>query len=131
MRGLAVGNFGLKISVIDERCELDADQFSNTAVDVFRGYRRGLGMQLALRVMSPDIIAVDEIGVGEEGSEMLESLLSGVKFIATAHASEYEELKRRPSLKGFFELGVFDTFVRIVKKDEGFACEIIREEERV
>lgn len=117
-----------RISVIDERCELSTDELTCFDVDIFRGYRRAEGMRIALRVMSPEVIAVDEIGASDEGEEMLESLMSGVKFIATAHGRKYAEVRKRKNLARFFELGVFDTFVRIFNTDTGFACEITREE---
>lgn len=115
-----------RISLIDERREIDAGDFSRLDVDVFCGYRRAEGMQIALRVMSPQILAVDEIGTEKESAEMMESLLSGVRFIATAHARSYDELCKRKNLAPFFELEVFDSFVRIFKREKEFDCEIIR-----
>ena len=120
-----------RISVIDERCELCTDELSRLDVDIFKGYRRAEGMRIALRVMSPEVIAVDEIGASDEGQEMLESLMSGVKFVATAHAKEYGELRRRKNLAPFFELGIFDTFVGIFNTDMGFTCEIRKEEDSI
>ena len=114
-----------RISVIDERREMDMGDFFGLDVDVFRGYRRAEGMRIALRVMSAQILAVDEIGASCESVEMLESLLSGVKFIATAHGKSYEEIRRRKNLIPFFELGIFDTYVRIFNTDTGFECEIL------
>lgn len=113
-----------RISVIDERSELDMGDFCCCDVDLFRGYRRSLGMEIALRVMSPEIIAVDELGSGSENAEMLESLFGGVRFIATAHASSLEELKKRKNLLPFFEMGAFDSYARIFVTDGRFDCEI-------
>ncbi len=113
-----------RISLIDERSEFDMGDFSYCDVDLFRGYRRSLGMEIALRVMSPEIIVVDELGSGRENIEMLESLFGGVRFIATAHASSLEELKKRKNLLPFFEMGAFDSYARIFSADGGFDCEI-------
>ena len=113
-----------RISLIDERGEIDCEQFLSLDVDVFSGYRRADGMRIALRVMSPEIIALDEIGTVRESEQISESLLSGVKFIATAHAKSLEELKKRRNLTPFFELGVFDMYAKIVKSERGFECEI-------
>ena len=116
-----------RISLVDERSEIDTDDFLGHDVDVFKGYRRSEGMQIALRVMSPEIIAVDELGSGRENTEMLESLFGGVKFIATAHASNVSELRKRKNIEPFFRMGVFDKFVRIFNTDRGFDCEIIED----
>ena len=113
-----------RISLIDERREIDCGDFSMLDVDVFSGYRRAEGMQIALRVMSPQILAVDEIGTSQESLEMLQSLLSGVKFIATAHAKSYDEVQRRKNLAPFFKLEGFDAFARIFNDGKGFECEI-------
>ena len=115
-----------RISLIDERREIDCGDFSELDVDVFSGYRRATGMQIALRVMSPEILAVDEIGTSRESEEMLQSLLSGVKFIATAHAKSYEEMRKRKNLIPFFEAGVFDVYAKIFRSKNEFQCEILQ-----
>ena len=117
-----------RISVIDERCEFSSEDFIGTDVDIFRGYSKGEGMRIALRVMSPEIIAVDEIGGACEGGQVAESLLSGVKFIATAHGECLSDIKKRKSLSEFFSLDAFDTFVKITENGGVFDCEIIRED---
>ena len=131
VRLLSSGERAKRVAVIDERCELCTDELSRLDVDIFKGYRRAEGMRIALRVMSLEVIAVDEIGASDEGEEMLESLMSGVKFVATAHAKEYGELRRRKNLAPFFELGIFDTFVGIFNTDMGFTCEIRKEEDSI
>ena len=115
-----------RISLIDERGEIDTGEFALCDVDIFKGYRRSKGMEIALRTMSPEIIAVDELGAGSESIEMLESLFGGVKFIATAHASSLEGLKKRKNLRPFFEIGAFDLYARIFRTDNGFDCEITK-----
>ena len=101
---------GLAISVIDERSEFFTDDGAG-GVDVFRGYKRAEGMEIALRVMSPEVIVVDEIGGEGEARLMLESLNSGVKIIATAHAATPEELSRRVGILPMLHANVFDVFV--------------------
>jgi stage III sporulation protein AA len=116
-----------RISVIDERCEIECEDFLSLDTDIFRGYERGEGMRIALRVMSPEIIAVDEIGASRESIDMLESLFSGVKFIATAHGALLSELKQRKSIKPFFDAGAFDSFVKIYRSDGRFLCQKVAE----
>ena len=115
-----------RISVIDERLELSTKELMAKDIDLFRGYKRGEGVRIALRVMSPEVIAVDELGATVESEELIESLMSGVKFIATAHARSLEELKKRKNLTPFFEMGIFDVFVGIFNTDRGFWCKIHR-----
>lgn len=106
-----------QVAVIDERCEFVSDDYENLSVDILRGYKRADGMGIALRTLSPTVIIVDEIGRRREAEEMLESLNSGVKILASAHAGSFDELKRRAVLKPFFDAQIFDVFVSIKVKE--------------
>ena len=97
-----------QVAVVDERGEFYAEDYRGASVDILRGYKREEGIAIALRTLSPSVIAVDEIGRLAEAEAMLESLNSGVRVIATAHAGDASELKRRKSISPFFERGVFD-----------------------
>ena len=108
-----IGSLRQEVAVIDERCEFVSDDYKRSSVDILRGYKRDVGMEIALRTLSPDVIAVDEIGKKSEAEAMLESLNSGVKIIATAHASSLDTLRERPNMRPFFESDVFDSFVGI------------------
>lgn len=123
---LAEGKRGARICVIDERCEFSVEECARCGIDLFRGYKRSDGMNIALRTMTPDIIAVDEIGGRGEAEDMLDSLNSGVRIIATAHASSLEELKRRRSIEPFIKYGIFDRFVGIYNEGGGYRCRVDR-----
>ena len=69
--------------------------------------------RVALRTLSPTVIAVDEIGRLAEAEAMLDSLNSGVRIIATAHAGDLREVVGRVNMQPFFKLGVFDVLVGI------------------
>lgn len=99
-----------KVTVIDERGELAAcwqgtpQNDIGPHSDVLDGFSKELGIPMALRVLSPDLIAVDEIG-GEADSLAIERCLcAGVDLIATAHAGSAEELYRRPHLRRLLEI---------------------------
>lgn len=121
---LAEGKHGARVSVIDERCEFSVEECARCGIDLFRGYKRSDGMNIALRTMAPDIIAVDEIGGRGEAEEMLDSLNSGVRIVATAHAASLEELKKRRSIEPFIEYGVFDKFFGIYNDGGVYRCRV-------
>ena len=121
---LAEGKDGARVSVIDERCEFSVAECSRCGIDLFRGYKRSEGMNIALRTMAPEIIAVDEIGGRDEAEDMLNSLNSGVRIIATAHAASLDELKRRRSIEPFIEYGIFDRFVGIYNDGGLYRCRV-------
>ncbi len=107
----------IKICVIDERQEIACmngifcqhDVGVNT--DVFNNFPKGKGIMNALKTMSPDMIALDEVGEGEEIEGIVRGVNSGVGFIATMHASSYDDLIRRPQTKKLIETGAFDKIV--------------------
>ncbi len=107
----------LNVAVIDERREFSCVDFSSAAVDVFSGYKRCDGLEIALRAASADVMVIDEIGGRGEAEKMLDFLNSGVRIIASAHAGSEEELLKRSSLRPFFEHGIFDTLAGISFSD--------------
>ena len=58
--------------------------------------------------MTPQLIVCDEISSIEEANDVLNSVNSGVKLIATAHANSFNELIEKNILSRLFENKVFD-----------------------
>ena len=102
-----------QVTVVDERCEFCEEDYRSASVDILRGYKRERGIEIALRTLSPSVIMVDEIGRVAEAEAMLDSLNSGVRVVATAHAASVEELKKRKSIQPFLQREIFDVFVGI------------------
>lgn len=106
-----------KVCVVDERKEIASvkngiptnDVGINT--DVLDLYPKGKGIEVALRVLSPDIIVCDEIGSSEEMSQIISGINSGVKFILTVHASTREELLRKSQILRLIRTGEFEKCV--------------------
>lgn len=113
-----------RVAVVDERCEFSVVECRRLGVMLLRGYKRSDGMEIALRTMSPTVIAVDEIGARTESDAMTQSLNSGIRLIATAHASERSELERRGGFAPFMQADVFDTFFGIFHTDMGYFCKV-------
>lgn len=95
---------GRKVGVVDERSELAACYHGvpqnelGYRTDVLDGCPKVLGIEILLRSMSPEVIAVDELG-GEMDMEIIErSMYCGCTILATAHGEE---------MKGPFERYVF------------------------
>ncbi len=93
----------INILVNDERNEISAayKDFSldiGAFCDVIRYTYKRDSFAFAVRSMRPDLIAADELSGGEELALCADCVRSGVKVIATAHASGFEALS---SLEGF------------------------------
>ena len=112
------------IVVVDERCEFDPDSCREHGIMLLRGYDRARGMDIALRTLTASVIVIDEISGIEKGDGLLSSLLSGVKFIATAHGDHLSELVKRSVILPFIEMDVFDVFFGIRYTDRGYSCEV-------
>lgn len=104
IRLLSTGNEkerGLKIGVVDERSEIAACHCGiaqndlGPRVDILDNCPKALGMRMLLRSMSPEVIAVDELGLPEDFEAVEESTKSGVAVLGTIHAKSVGEVKKR------------------------------------
>lgn len=117
----------LKTAVIDERDEIASRSFGcfvdvGAHTDVLTLYPKAIGVEIAVRTLSPDIIVLDEIGTQEESRALLSGMNSGVEFIATAHGGSFEEVIRRPNIKTLINAGVFKKV--IVLEGKNSPCKI-------
>ena len=110
---------GRKTAVIDERSELAACYHGvpqndlGCRTDVLDGCPKTIGIELMLRSMSPEVIAVDELG-GKTDVELIEkSMHCGCAILATAHGAgkaawfRGEEAEHRKIPVELFERDVF------------------------
>ena len=107
--GLALA--GENVALVDERREFCHEDFGALSVDMLSGYRRADGFEIALRNLSPDIIAVDEVGRLDEVRAVMESLGSGVRLAITAHAGSAAEVRARSVTAPLIESGMVDLLV--------------------
>ncbi len=106
-----------KICLIDERQEIACmngifcqhDVGVNT--DVLNNYPKAKGIMNAIKTMSPDIIALDEVGEKQEIEGIIKGVCSGVGFITTVHAFDFKDLIRRPQIKELIDTGAFTKIV--------------------
>ena len=103
-----------KVSVIDEREEL-ASMYGSILgndlginCDILNSYPKSEAVLLAVRTMSPDIIALDEVGSAEEINAIEQAVNTGVKFILTVHASDFDEIVTRPQIEQLINTYSFD-----------------------
>ncbi len=105
-----------RVSVIDEKGEI----LPNGAIgmiDRLIGYPKPLGIEIAVRLFSPEYVICDEIGLGDDTEAILSVQNSGVPFIATAHGGTIEEICRKPNIYKLIRENVFDYFAKITKEN--------------
>lgn len=96
-----ISDSGFNVSVVDERREIAAMNNGKSAfdlgmfTDVLSGVPKSEGMLMMLRSMSPDVIAVDEIGRDSDCEAIEKIIHSGVKVVTTVHAYDEEQIKMR------------------------------------
>ena len=114
---------GVRVGVIDERCELAAVTAGEVSFDrgpcsdILSGLSKQTAAALLLRGMNPQIIAMDEITTAEDVALIRDLTGCGVEIFATAHGSSRTDMLRRPVYRSLFEAGSFLNCVRIETKD--------------
>ena len=115
---------GKTVGVVDERSELAGccqgvpQNDLGIRTDVLDGCRKAEGMQMLLRAMAPEVIAVDEIGNERDRDALEAAFHCGCKLLATAHGNSLSDVKRRPLIGYMTEHGMFERFV-ILGKETG------------
>ncbi len=111
--------FGWRIGVADERMELAAclsgvPQFDlGGHTDVLSGAEKEQAIDILVRTMNPQWIALDEITAAADIEAILRASYCGVRFLATAHAASISELKQRPLYQRLLASGVFENLMVI------------------
>ena len=108
---------GKNVGVVDERSEIGGAYQGVPQNDL--GIRTDLldccpkaeGMMMLIRSMSPEVVAVDEIG--DYGDiKAIESVLNcGCRLIATVHGSSVEDIEKKPLLQKMVKEHVFDRYI--------------------
>lgn len=115
--GNGIGLVPCKVSLIDERQELAASLYGRplfdvgVETDVISNIAKHIGVFMALRALSPDVVVTDEIGREKDLEALREVANSGVTMITTAHAPDLKSLLNRMFFQRIFEERLFDAYV--------------------
>ena len=103
----------IRHAIIDAREEISPFLNISTCSDIYLSYPKGLAIELATKSMAPQLIICDEITSMQEAKAILESVNSGVSFVATTHAKNFNELMSKEIIKPLIHGNVFDYAVGI------------------
>ena len=115
---------GVSVGVVDERSEIAGSirgipqNDVGLRTDVLDGCPKAEGMMLLVRSMSPEILAVDEIGGGEDLSALKAAVRCGCRILATIHCSDLEELWSKPGWEDCRKQKIFSRYV-VLENREG------------
>ncbi|MBE6923687.1 MAG: stage III sporulation protein AB [Ruminococcaceae bacterium] len=112
------------VAVVDERGELfpQGAFHMGARIDVLSGCPKPQGIEMLLRVMGPDTIAVDEITSQADCDALIRTGWCGVTLLATAHAASVSDLKKRPVYQPLIRCGLFETAV-VLQADRSWRTE--------
>lgn len=115
---------GRFVGVVDERSEL-AGSYLGVAqndlgirTDVLDCCPKAMGMMLLIRSMSPQVIAIDELGSPEDAEAVEKVLRCGCQILSTIHAEDMEELRGKSFMRGLLAERAFERFI-VMAKEEG------------
>ena len=95
-------------AVIDDRGELFPAGFARgKRMDVLTNCPKQQGIDMALRTLGPEIIAVDEVTQIEDCDVLVRAAHCGVWLLATAHASDMADLRMRERYREMLEGQLF------------------------
>lgn len=108
---------GCTVGVVDERSELGgcymgiAQNQLGMRTDIMDCCPKAEGMIMLIRSMSPQVIAVDEIGTPEDVHAIEYAMHCGCKMLASVHGDSMEEIRRRPVIEQLVRQRCFERYV--------------------
>lgn len=113
--------FMYKIGLVDERGEIAACHMGvpqndvGVRTDVLDGCPKSKGIMMLIRSMSPEILAVDEIGKSEDVQAIRMAGSYGGKVIGTIHGKSIDSIKKKPFMAEIMEEKFFKNYVIITE----------------
>ncbi len=114
---------GCTVGVVDERSELAGcyqgvpQNHMGMRTDVLDGCPKAEGMLMLIRSMSPQVIAVDEIGDLDEVQAIKYAMHCGCKMIATVHGESLDEIQKKPLLEQMIREQCFERYVLLCNRE--------------
>ena len=108
---------GCTVGVVDERSELGgcymgvAQNQMGMRTDILDCCPKAEGMIMLVRSMSPQVIAVDEIGSTDDIHAIEYAMHCGCKLLATVHGASMDEVKNKPILNQLILSKRFERYI--------------------
>ena len=129
VRQLSKGSYkreAYKVGVVDERNEIAGGYKGmpqndlGPRTDVISCLSKKQAMLMLIRSMSPQVLALDEIGGKEDIEAIKYAIKCGVKIVATVHAGSKEELLNKPYMGELLSEGGFEKLIFIAKENGSY-----------
>ena len=112
-----IGYRGMRAGVVDERSELGGCSLGvpgcdlGKRTDILDGCPKAEGMMMLVRSMSPEVIAVDEIGCRADMEAMENAIYCGCRILATVHGSSLSDIQQKPLFSNLMQKEIFDRYI--------------------
>lgn len=113
---------GMNVSVVDERSEIAGCYMGcpqndiGRRTDVMDACPKALGMMMLIRSMAPQVLAVDELGSGEDMKAVCRALQCGSRVIATIHGDSPKDVMAKELFINFREKKIFSRYIVLERK---------------
>lgn len=121
--GREVSEKGFKVSIIDERSEIAAcyegipQMKLGIRTDVLDNCVKSVGMMMAIRSLSPEVLICDEIGTLSEVESLIMAFNSGVNIITTIHGFNINDFLNRKVFNEIIENNILERIVVLSNKN--------------
>lgn len=113
----SLSNAGYCVGVTDERGEIAAGYLGvpqnqmGPLTDILYDCPKQTGMEMLIRSMGPEILAVDEIGNAGDMKVVLHGSSSGCQIFATIHGTSIEDVKNKEWMAPMVGAGGFQRYI--------------------
>ena len=110
-------NVSNNVLVVDERNEIASVVNSEPQIDlgcfcdVYTNCGKKYAFKNGIRSMNPDVIVTDELDLESDLNCLIEAMNSGVNVVATIHAKDINQLKKKPGFDAVLNEKFFSRFV--------------------
>lgn len=114
---------GITVGIVDERSEIAGcykgipQNDVGIRTDILDACPKVEGIILLLRSMSPEVIAVDEIGKKDDIYAIEEILNAGIKIICTVHGKTLDDILKKPVLSEIINKKFFERVIVLSRKN--------------
>lgn len=121
---LYVHNNSKNILIADERNEICSTIKGETNInlggfcDIYTNCSKEFAFKNGIRSMRPDLIITDEIDLDKDLKYIIQAINSGVSVVATIHAKDVNQLKKKKDFDEILDNKYFDRFV-VLTSEEG------------
>ncbi len=110
-------NISQNVLVIDERNEITATLNGVPSLDIgcfadiYTNCSKSFALKNGIRSMSPDVVVTDEIDIERDIDGIKNAINSGVKVVATIHANDILDLKKKKGFDDILEHKYFTKYI--------------------